>query len=104
MREGLATKRNSTMRGEWPTGPASSISLAEEYGQELDGQPPDKRPQQLTPPSFGRDVKLGVSCLDAACIGGLKVDSHLSRFLATQLPRTICGKCFLFNVISHAFF
>ena len=34
----------------------------------MDGLP-DERPKQLTPPSFGRDVKLGVPCLDAACIG-----------------------------------
>ena len=40
-------------------------------GQKMDGQPPDERPKQLTPPSFGRDVKLGVPCLDAACIVGL---------------------------------
>ena len=26
---------------------------------------------KLTPPSFGRDVKVGVLCLDAACIVGL---------------------------------
>jgi len=25
------------------------------YGQKLDGRPPDERPKQLTPPSFGRD-------------------------------------------------
>ena len=29
------------------------------YGQKLDGQPSDERPKQLTPPSFGKDVKLG---------------------------------------------
>ena len=32
------------------------------YGQKLD---------ELTPPSFGRDVKLGIPCMDAACIVGL---------------------------------
>ena len=41
------------------------ISMAV-YGQKLDG-----RPKQLTPPSFGRDVKLGVPCLHAACIVGI---------------------------------
>ena len=41
------------------------------YGQKLDGRPPDEQPKQLAPPSFGRDVKLGVPCLDAACIVGL---------------------------------
>ena len=52
------------------------------YGQELDGRPSDERPTELTPFSFGRDVKpqnknsysvvkLGVPCLDAACIVGL---------------------------------
>ena len=57
------------------SGPASSISLLKlsmaVYGQKLDGRPPDERPEQLTPPSFGRDVELGVPCLDAACIVGL---------------------------------
>ena len=41
------------------------------YGQKLDRRPPDERPKQLTPPSFERDVKLGVPCLDAAYIVGL---------------------------------
>ena len=41
------------------------------YSQKLDGQPPDERPKQLTPLSFGRGVKLGIPCLDAACIVGL---------------------------------
>ena len=35
------------------------------------GDLPDERPKQLTLPSFGRDVQLGVPCLDAACIVGL---------------------------------
>ena len=61
-------------RGEWPIGPASSISWTEvKHGcvRSEDGRPPDERPKQLTPLSFGRDVKLGVPCLDAACIVGL---------------------------------
>ena len=41
------------------------------YGEKLEGRPPDERPNQLTPPSFGRDVKLGVPCLDATCLVGL---------------------------------
>ena len=41
------------------------------YRQKLNGRPPDEQPKQLTPLSFGRDVKLGVPCLDAACIVGL---------------------------------
>ena len=41
------------------------------YGQNWMGDLPDERPKQLTLPSFGRDVKLGVPCLDAACIVGL---------------------------------
>ena len=41
------------------------------YGQKLDGRPPDERPKQLTPLFFGKDVNLGVPCLDAACIVGL---------------------------------
>ena len=41
------------------------------YSQKLDGRPPDVRPKQLTPPAFGSDIKLGVPCLDAACIVGL---------------------------------
>ena len=57
-------------------GLARSISLSVIkhgcVGQKLDGRPPDERPKQLTPPSFGRDVKLGVPCLDEACIVGLK--------------------------------
>ena len=40
-------------------------------GQKLDGRPSDERPKQLTLPSFERDVKLGVPCLDAACTVGL---------------------------------
>ena len=34
---------------------------------------PDEPPKQLTPPSFGRDVKLGVPILDAACKVGLNL-------------------------------
>ena len=52
--------------------PLASLKLSMAvYGQKLDGRPPDERPKQLTPPSFGRDVKLGVPCLDVACIVGL---------------------------------
>ena len=50
-------------RGEWPSGPASSINWM--------GDLPDERRKQLTQPSFGRDIKLGVPCLDVACIVGL---------------------------------
>ena len=46
------------------------LSLAV-LGQNWMGDYPEKRPKQLTPPSFGRDVKLGVPCLDAACTVGL---------------------------------
>ena len=67
---------NTGWRGEWPSGPASSISLTEvkhgcvrsETGW-VTFQMNDQK--QLTQPSFGRDVKLGVPCLDAACIVGL---------------------------------
>ena len=31
------------------------------------GDHPNERPMQLTQPFFGRDVKLGVPCLDVAC-------------------------------------
>ena len=41
------------------------------YGQELHGRPSRLTTKQLTPPSFGRDAKLGVPCLDAACTVGL---------------------------------
>jgi len=41
------------------------------YGQKLDGRPPNERPTQLPPPFFGKDVKIGVPSLDAACIVGL---------------------------------
>ena len=62
--------------GEWPRGPASNINFTEvKHGcvrsKNWMGDLPDERPKQLTPPSFGRDVKLGVPCLDAACIVGL---------------------------------
>ena len=63
-------------RGEWPSGPASSIIFTEvQHGcvRSETGwatfQINDQK--QLTPPSFGRDVKLGVPCLDAACTVGL---------------------------------
>ena len=52
--------------------PLASLKLSiAVYGQNLDGRLSDKRPKQLTPPSFGRDVRLGVPCLDAASIVGL---------------------------------
>ena len=52
--------------------PSASLKLSMAvYGQQLDGDLPDERPKELTLPSFGRDVKLGVLCLDAACIVGL---------------------------------
>ena len=61
-------------RGEWPSGPASSISFTEvKHGcvRSETGwatfQMNDQK--QLTPPSFGRDVKLGVPCLDACTVG-----------------------------------
>ena len=62
--------------GEWPSGPASSINFTEvKHGcvrsKNWMGDLPDERPKQLTPSSFGRDVKLGVPCPDAACIVGL---------------------------------
>ena len=61
-------------RGEGPSGPASSISFTEvkhgcvrsETGWATFQMNDPKK--QLTPPSFGRDVKLGILCLDAACI------------------------------------
>ena len=60
-------------RGEWPSGLARSISLTEvKHGlctvSNWMGHLPDERAKQLIPPSFGREVKLGVSCLDVACI------------------------------------
>ena len=66
----------SELRCEWPSGPASSINFTEvKHGcvrsKNWMGDLPDERPKQLIPPSFGRDVKLGVPCLDAACIVGL---------------------------------
>ena len=52
--------------------PLASLKLSMAVnGQKLDGRLSDKRPKQLTPPSFGKDGKLGVPCLDAACIVGL---------------------------------
>ena len=41
------------------------------------GDLPDEGPKQLIPLSFGRDVKLGVPCLDAACIVGLNLLNKL---------------------------
>ena len=35
------------------------------------GDFPGEQPKQLTQPPFGRNVKLGVPCLDVACIVGL---------------------------------
>ena len=61
-------------RGEWPNGPASSISFTEAWlctVRNCMGDLPDERPKQITPPSFGRDVKLRVPFLDAASIAGL---------------------------------
>ena len=67
---------SATERGEWPSGPASSINFTEVKhdcvrSKNWMGDLRDERPKQLTPPSFGRDVKLGFPCLDAACIVGL---------------------------------
>ena len=64
------------LRGEWPSGPASSINFTEVKdgcvrSKNGMGDLPDEQPKQIIPPSFGRDVKLGVPCLDAACIVGL---------------------------------
>ena len=67
-----------TIRGECPRGPASSISLTIHFKvmhgcvvKNLMGDFPDERLKQLTLPSFRRDLKPGVPCLDAACIVGL---------------------------------
>ena len=47
--------------------PLASLKLSMVvYGQKLDGNPPVERTKQLTPPSFRRDVKLGVPCLGAS--------------------------------------
>ena len=35
------------------------------------GDLPDERPEELNPQFFGRDVKLWIPCLEAACIVGL---------------------------------
>ena len=73
------------MRGEWPSGPASSINFTEVKhvcvrSKNWMGDLPDERPKQLTPPSFGRDVKLGVPCLDAACMVGLNYNNNIKFF------------------------
>ena len=64
------------MRGEWPSGPAKTISFIEvKHGcvQSETGWATFQmnNQKQLTPPSFGRDATLGVPCLDAACTVGL---------------------------------
>ena len=65
--------QDTRQRGEWPSDLASSISLIEvKYGcvraETGWATLPDEQPKQLIPPSFGRDVKRGVPCLDSAYI------------------------------------
>ena len=59
--------------GEWPSGPPKPpASLKLSMVRNWMGDLPDERPKkQLTPSSFGTDVKLGVPCLDTACTVGL---------------------------------
>ena len=68
-----ATKE-STLRGEWQSGLNSFSQVTEvEVGRvrSNSGWVTSEACSQLTSPSFGRDVKLGVPCLDAACTVGL---------------------------------
>ena len=41
----------------------------------------DGKTRQLTPPSFGKDVKLGAGGLGATCIVGLLAEMRLYRWL-----------------------
>ena len=59
--------RTLALRGEWPSGLYCLCQVTEvKLGRVLRGLT-----SQLAALSFGRDVKLGVPCLDAACTVGL---------------------------------
>ena len=63
------------MRGEWPSGLYSLRQVTEvklgRVRSDFGWVTTEAWTSQLTSPSFGRDVKLGVPCLDAVCTVGL---------------------------------